>query len=637
MAGSGMDLVPFLLKDGKWKLYDRDRGLILPDRFDEMKPAKGNAIFLRNDKSWTVINRQGKDLCNATFLNVEELDGGLIYGYGSVNRLYFPDGKEFPVHVVKWVFSIGKQKDKLVICNSDDKVGICDFKGNVLLPFHYDYAPTLYAEHYYRVKKQVGNKWKMGLTDSAFHEVVPCNYFECGLFSQKLFYAMDEDGSCDLYHINGKKFIHLNQFTTEYYSTGNFMVRHVGDESLEVSTYGGKFFSALDVRYKMDSDYIILERDQGDALLFANGKISEWKGKSISNISNSRNYLSISDKKSKLKNQVALKGIIDLNGKQIAEEQFYEIRHAAGDRIVVGQLKSTSGRMKILFGIYDVKKKKLIVDCNYEEVVIFANGSYALYENKKYHLYQSSGISRSKSYDQIYHSSLLMGIDSIAFYSCKNVSIDKSGPGQYLMGLLDANGEEFIAPELENIEQIRGYYNENFPKEKLYYYGSKNMNGKRISALYNYKLKRITDFSFSGIHSYFKGVMIAGIYTDQQNVIRQRIIDTKGNPVFPVDFDRVERMTDWGLVAKVGDEWQMWNWDRKLIGKFNGTNAHWFFPDYIRLYDKGKNGIMDLNGKIILPCIYDDVAGVFLEGTIFKVKMNNEMYYTDASQKKYME
>jgi hypothetical protein len=46
---------------------------------------------------------------------------------------------------------------------------------------------------------------------------------------------------------------------------------------------------------------------------------------------------------------------------------------------------------------------------------------------------------------------------------------------------------------------------------------------------------------------------------------------------------------------------------------------------------------MDNKGKTILPAEYDWVKTGFLEGSLFQVKMGNLVYYTDASQKIYME
>jgi hypothetical protein len=304
--------------------------------------------------------------------------------------------------------------------------------------------------------------------------------------------------------------------------------------------------------------------------------------------------------------------------------------------VVVGDLINKDGKTRMLYGIYDFKKKSFAVPQSYEDIFLFSNGRYALKENNTYTIYEANHRNSSKKYSQISYWNMMSKPDSTAYYQCYAM-LDNTEKTPNRLGLLDAHGNEVLHPEYESIEKLKGYYNETEKPENFRFVVRKKDGDTYQSAVFDKNMKQITPFQFTYMVYYYGDFLFGGVAEKSGDKPLMMITDRKGNKVIPRLIHSIERLYPWGMIVKIDDTIFAFDWKGNEVASYVGNGINWHEPEYLHTYFKGKHGLMDNKGKTILPAEYDWVKTGFLEGSLFQVKTGNLVYYTDASQKIYME
>jgi hypothetical protein len=631
-----VDLVPFALKNGKWGLFDRNANRIMPEQFDAVIPGKYNLLMLANEKKWSAIRRNGTPLFSQPYKRILELENGLILAGDETYRLFFPDGKPFMSQEVKWA-TVMEDNVRIVICRKDGKIGVCQPDGKIILPFDFDYAPVAYAENLYRIRVLEKGKVRMGLLDAELNPILPCVYFECGRINVNLFYGAMENGEVALLIKEGKVLGRAKNFFAMDILLPSMLITANEDGYSTVYNFKGDSLNGNGVDLFPSGDKAIVHTKKGDALFHASGKTVWFKGKLIERIHNTSEYLKIqSPERDKEDGGRPKFGLATMDGKIIFEERFADIRAVVNPLVVVGDLINKDGKTRMLYGLYDFKKKSFAVPQSYEDILLFSNGRYALKENNTYTIYEANHRKSSEKYSQISYWNMMSKPDSTAYYQCYAM-LDHTEKTPNRLGLLDAHGNEVLHPEYESIEKLKSYYNENEKPENFRFVVRKKDGDTYQSAVFDKNMKQITPFQFTYMVYHYGDFLFGGVAEKSGDKPLMMITDRKGNKVIPRLIHSIERLYPWGMIVKIDDTVFAFDWKGNEVASYVGNGINWHEPEYLHTYFKGKHGLMDNKGKTILPAEYDWVKTGFLEGSLFQVKMGNLVYYTDASQKIYME
>ncbi len=120
---------------------------------------------------------------------------------------------------------------------------------------------------------------------------------------------------------------------------------------------------------------------------------------------------------------------------------------------------------------------------------------------------------------------------------------------------------------------------------------------------------------------YEKACPFNGIYARVMLSRKWGLIDCAGNEVIPFVYDDIHCVGDKIFIAKRGDKIELLNADDNL-NPISGEvyDAVDVYTDFIWVKCNDKWGVINYNGRQIIPCVYDDHRGAFYDGHIWVCK-----------------
>lgn len=149
------ELAPFIYtdlrllhhKDTTVLLADRDGGQVLLNLqtmeevsmiYDTLQLYREDLLLAKSDAKYGFIDKKGKDILSVEYDEVRPMDLSYIYYVLSKNdkkALYNSDTKEF---VTEFAYAEMNMEGNLIVVKKEEKVGLMDKKGDLVIPIKYD-------------------------------------------------------------------------------------------------------------------------------------------------------------------------------------------------------------------------------------------------------------------------------------------------------------------------------------------------------------------------------------------------------------------------------------------------------------------------------------------------------------------
>lgn len=155
-------------RQGKFGFVD-DRGrLIIPNRYDSMKPFSGKLAAFKLIGKWGYLNATDKIIINPLFDFAGDFQGG--YAIASKNKKFGVVDEHGNIQLSFRYDSIRTSKEKLLTYLSG-KVGVASLQGKILVEARYDHIEQLTNGHLI-----IGNDNKFGLISADGLNLIPLMY-----------------------------------------------------------------------------------------------------------------------------------------------------------------------------------------------------------------------------------------------------------------------------------------------------------------------------------------------------------------------------------------------------------------------------------------------------------------------------
>ena len=176
------------LTNFKWGLKDSaTNAVILEARYDYIYQFKNNVAIVKQDEYYGLINEKGREVAKPVYSSYKWVNDTLIkFEKNGAYGLVTTDMKE----VMPFIFKTLLVFDNRLIAGSEDKTGVIDLKGNIIIPFHYDEILPEYRkgggmylnDSFIRVKAND----RTGLINSENKTVLPAVYQSITLWGNDL-------------------------------------------------------------------------------------------------------------------------------------------------------------------------------------------------------------------------------------------------------------------------------------------------------------------------------------------------------------------------------------------------------------------------------------------------------------------
>lgn len=111
---------------------------------------------------------------------------------------------------------------------------------------------------------------------------------------------------------------------------------------------------------------------------------------------------------------------------------------------------------------------------------------------------------------------------------------------------------------------------------------------------------------------------------------RYGLIDKSGKIIIPPQYNELNYFTDKLLRTRYNNQYELFDTQGNII-----SNKYDFIGNidygFAKIKQKDKYGLMDKNGKIIIPCEYDDILTLTKEPDLIAVKKNNAWGFVDKN------
>ncbi|MEM9820186.1 MAG: WG repeat-containing protein [Bacteroidota bacterium] len=647
-------------KEGKHGLFSIDRGWIEPIQYDNIVRAQSEQLLyvltldqkqgLKENGERTIFDIEYQSIRNfriekQSFFEIKNQAGliGFFDGagqvivpmeYASIKKLIFPTGelnglllfeKEntaavFDVKEGKFVieeeteikhleynsFAVRKDQWRLVVLDSQvesekvyDEISVFKDKTND----YYGQTPT----QFYKVKKLQNTgekklKATYGLIDAKGNEVLPPE-FSSFKFAHENLIICSKEKQCGLYDLKQNAFLGLNYESG--YSTPDGMVVSAKVAGKSAPQYGfldktGQLLIPVQYdRLEQQSKYIKAVSNGKYGLLDLAGKVQlpfEFAGLSVR-----------SDLKMIFFKQQGKWGIKDQDGKSILDpildeprlekenpipfqrEGKYGYLNYLAQEIVPCQYDYAEPfyeRMAIigkdqLFGVINLKHERVlplaydtIVRRSFDENFIVAKGK-AGDASRKWGLFNGQG-----------ENLLPVVYDTIWWeYPEKNYVVVQNG--QY--GLFGRKGNELIAPEYEQLSVF---------DQMIHAW----KNGKQ--GLFNLRGQALIPCQYDAIHSTFDHEGNYIVKLDGQ----YGLYNISSQVKTPIVYEAANHLDGRAVQFKQGNQWKLWILSKQqmLEGAYDSLAV--FGRSHFRAKTASGWGIIDENGKILLPFGYDQIG-----------------------------
>ena len=489
--------------------------------------------------------------------------------YGMLN-------KDLQITVPFQYDTLYRTPDESLLAKLDNKSGLIDFTGKILLPCEYDAdcqftnlnccSPSEYNK--FLVKKN--NLY--GVVNANYESILSCEYEEFVRWSCHRS-IVKKNGYYRLLNYNMKELLPVVYDKIEVFSEVLLLKKgkkwSVLKDKKAIPLPKAEMYTK--VRY-LSSKLIVIERQEANgerinAIIDTTAKIVLPFSSKIATIELIDGHIIVSQKS---ENGQLLYGIIDYEGQIMLPIEYEQLR-----RINKSYLARKNGKL----GIINLQNKWL-VPAIYDTIeVLFAgnNTHYLGMINKKYYLINNVyQLITPTPYDNITQV-------EIPYFFRTHPIIPQLKDNEYFIvwrddkkGLIDKQGKELISPNLiydKIIPRTDGYYNIIQWKEQVDYWGLISPEGKLLVAPRSLSPIQIAGKMFvsTEVVSYPSSDDTTKKVNPQFDSRRPRLIDSSGNII--KEYDQVYATGSNETAVRMG----------------------------------GKIGIIDKNGKEIMPFVFDDI------------------------------
>lgn len=642
------DLVPYKNSSGSWSLFDRSSKTLQPEEYDEVLLSKSSTMVLRKSNQWLAIDRNGNVVIPLGYLRLKQMENGWIQAIRENDLiLFFPNGKKVVEESLHWVSVLKNDPFIFVVGSTSGKVAILKDDGSFSVPFIYDFAPIHLNDDFYKIRVLKNKVPHFGVTDKNFKEVIPPLYHELGRLSYNHFYARNMDGTNFIFDKEGKLILTTKKQHLPDHILKNFYHYNVLDdlEYYATKNTGDSLFS-YDFSIVLDEEGVLVaSSNKSDIMFFSNGKQLEFKKINISRLSD-KDYLKIrikDDRSGKINPKSA--GLIDLNGKKILDQDYYDIVNANKNYAIVVSLTEDKNKKRIQKqGIVNLKTKKVVVPINYDRIQLVGDDYYALWEKSGYIIYDNKGKRiNDSSYADIRRNDQLLQQFPIGKYSVVTryqLKTPQQAARTYY-GIIDHQGKEVLATIYHSIGMLRNnhnHYTGNNIRYLISIYDPDYPNEAK-TALMNSDFKILTKFEYHNITGYNKNEISIHCFknVDSKRVMRSGLMDLNGKIILAPEYDRIEVSNEHGFIVRMDNNIGFINRYGKIIVPMEFSMMHFSKDKNLFVIKDRKYGLYSVKGDLILSPIYESISDAFYEDELFLVKKDNIIFYTDSDGKEYKE
>ncbi len=578
--------------EGKWGVINESSKNIFPFKYDNIELVTNYDVTnINNNPSFHGNNRKkiyDQEGCTELVTSKKINPSYLLEQNGITTILQ--DNKtitisEVGLHDAVFCYALKDNSFKeLFIMKKDNKLGIIDINGNIVLPFEYD-NPVFLTSEYFQISKEK----KIAIIDMNGEVIQPPTFDKVDNNTITL------DGKCGTLTHDFKKYL----ITPQYDELQPF--------------YKGKRYPRYGVMEKgalfasKDGQYGVIDSLNNIIIPFQNGKLSLFDLEII-----------IADFDGK-------KTILDLKGNPLLPQEIEFIKRTSQSK------EELIVRKDGLVGIYNYKSNTFIINPIYQTIhsPYGKKYFYVVQKDDKFGLVKKDGspllpIEYDKiSGHQIQKNNLYGYLDKFGKVLIEpkyervqdQFAVKENG----LWGILDSVGNWFVAPQFERIQHFyKGYIV--FKKNKRGYINpSKNV---FIQPIYD-DIQRFT-----------------GRIKVKKNGFWS-VMDDTGKVILPFEFTEIKSHSLNRLVVKKDSTWGIYSGEGKelqptIFSEIGGNEEPY---EYIPVFQNKKMGWVDEKGDLIIPCKYEDIRSnkrfSFQKSphSIFPVKKNNKWGYVDGNGK----
>lgn len=494
------------LQNNKWGIIDENGNQIIPCEYDEMiqMPDASKDIFIcyydidynTNQYKTKVLNKENKEI---------------LTGYEQVEGIMNTAGGE----------SIWYESNVLKF-KKNDKIGLIDFSGKVVLEAKYDDIKSL---DFVRNRLIITKENKKGLVDTAGNIIVDTNYDDIigELTSQKTGYITvlesDENKLYGYISANGDKSIN-----PQYDEISTISDIQDSNKILLVVKKEDKF-GIVD---EQNNQILPIEFEEIDSLftnnVFACKKDSKWGVVNSNNeVIIDYNYLScVINSKCIIVKLNKNEQMFDFEGKAIQETTYDKIYGPNDDFMIVEKSDK--------YGVYSLADNKEIIAPSYKRIEYISNGLFSVQKSNK-----NAIINKENEELTEYKYNNISGLEGTSLIECTDAKNSI---------LLDANMEEIATLDKFSIT-LEDNYIIATQNEKVKYY---DLNGVEITAKEVYKDNKL----------------FVDIKDDKYGYV-----DNQGNVVVDYDYDDAIEFNKKGFAAvKKDGKWAVINSAGNIITEF---------------------------------------------------------------------
>lgn len=633
-----------LMKKGKWAVIDADGNFMMDFKYSRISCSENGLMCVsEDDQNFYFISSKGEKAFDRVFNNYDSFVNGIALMkendfYGAINE----KGKT----VIPFKYKKIKRKDDNIFAQSDNKLAIYDILGKLIKEVQLAKYSN-FDDDFYFVKFEKNGKF--GLIDFNGNIVVEAKYDDIEKFEDRLITKVRLNDKYGVIDRKGNVLLPVKyeNFPIHIYKK-TFI--HEENEQFGLLRYDGKISIPLqyeNLEWFKFQEYLVATKDDKEGLIDINNKqILPFEFDDIKKIKIYHDELvPINDYFECTKNNT--KGILDVNGKIIVPFGNYEEIAFFSENKIFGALKyeqnaffeldgtkiidnvinrwfdnkggineiKVKGGSRLLFPDHTLSDLDACFVGNMEKEItlIKKDGSINIYNQKNGNII-SGTLNELK-----FKSKPSMPIkcqDILGVYK-QNVIVSKNKKDRYIC---DLNGNALIDDTFDYIN-IRCKENGNNCNDLIYScYKNEKIN------YYDKNFQPIIAFNTQS-NSFHHDKIIESI-KEVNN-----IYNLKGKLVATIEGYIDEYKEYFFIVKKKNNKFEIYNYEGNLIvpielDKVEGKNS-----DYV-LYKGTKKGLLNDDGKVIIPCIYDELKDLTYsnsqEGIVYgKNNLTQTIYYYD--------
>jgi len=315
-------------------------------------------------------------------------------------------------------------------------------------------------------------------------------------------------------------------------------------------------------------------------------------------------------------------GFKNKEGKLIVQPK-YELAKNPSDNYGIAFIKGDVGAFNAKAVVYD-SLENMIIGPKYRTVQYIGNGLFKVWKQDKYFGQYNKGILNSSG-EIIVPVKYRNIIKANGYFVVTKVIDSVVGHYKYMselstkrkMGIYSINGNKVVPTKYNQIKVLNNGY---FVLQK-----------DKKEALFSTSLKQLTGFNYNIIGNFFSGFSKAGKKSGYG------YLNLKGEEEIPFIYKKCSVFLDgYGYITKQNGEQTLIDSTGKTILKNDEFDILFGSPNKNQIFaiDDGNYGIVNLEGKVLLPFEYDKIKQTY-HGITF-LRKNNKWRVWDADMKKLL-